>query len=316
MAYSEVATSIGSPDAVINQIVTFATANGWIADRNELSGSNRTATVHKSGSFIHLWNTDANNLRVIASTAFQDGVAPDSHTSKSPFEARANIKAGPYAKLYLFASNSPSEHLHAQIEMQSGLFRLVSFGEIEKVDAFTGGTYFDATFWYEETNVPSFRNTLTNTSHTCFDSDSTSAGSWRGGIRALADTIEWARFFSSSTTGQNRARTGLYSGQFNSGGGEGYLTSLHVLDVNTFDNRRVGFPIRVDVSRPNSLYSPLGTIPGIRYIRIDTLSPTQEVQDVDTLVWKMFPFVRKGTSPTNAAEDYSGWHGYAIQKTT
>ncbi len=311
MAYQEITTSIGSPDAVINQIVLFATAAGWTVERNNLVGSTRTATVRRSGVYIHIWNPDSVSVQIVGSTGYSSGSAPTAQPGGCLAIGRANIGVGPYAKLFLFAGTAPTEHVHIQIERQTGQCRMVSFGELEKVDAFTGGTFYDATCW-TETGTTVARNTWTNSSHPCFSSGSSIVTNF-GAVYAPADGKAWARFGPSDTT-NNRAWTGLATGTGNAVNGEGALTSLFNLDINAMDNRRVGHPIRVDVSRP-AVWSPLGVLPGVRYIRMDTFDFGQEVTDVDSLVWKMFPLVRKGSSPTNASEDYSGWHGYAILKT-
>lgn len=311
MAYQEVTTSIGTPDAVINQIVLFAAAAGWTVERNNLVGSSRTATLRRSGIYIHLWNPDAVSVQIVGSTGYSAGAAPNAQPGGSPSIGRANIGVGPYAKLFLFAGTSPTEHVHIQIERQTGLCRMVSFGELEKVDAFTGGTFYDATCWTETGSAVS-RGAWTNSSHPCFASGAPIVNNF-GAVHAPADGKTWARFNSSDST-SNRAWTGLNNGTGDTASGEGALTALFNLDINAMDNRRVGHPIRVDVSRP-AVWTPLGVLPGVRYIRMDVFDFGQEVTDVDSLVWKIFPMVRKGSSPTGAAEDYSGWNGYAILKT-
>lgn len=296
--YAEVATNIGTPAEVIDRIGAFAQSAGWTIVANTLAGSNRTLILRKSGSFVQFANTNTTDLTVRASN--QQGA------DFAPFTATANLGAGPYAKLYLFADEVPTEHVHVVFELSAGLVRLASFGEVEKTGAWAGGTFFDTTYWSASATS---RGNWMSSSHALFSRD---RGTACGGVRVDAESLKWANFNNSSSGSFLHCDTGISA----NGQSAGYLKTHVDLDLNAHNQRRIGRPIKLAVLRAGGNYSPIGFLPGIRFIRIDTFNFGQERPDPDGTMWKIFPLVRKGLppNPNNSTLDYSDLYGYAIRK--
>lgn len=308
MAYSEQTAS--SPDDIINKVAAFASANGWTIDANTLSGSNRTLTLRNGTDYIHVYNTDTANIRVRASVGYTAGQAPANHPNPSG-EALANLGVGPYTKIYMFANAAPSPHIHVVIELTGGIFRFVSFGMLEKLGAWTGGTYVDASYW--STNQ-SYRYQWMTYHSPLFDSYSN--GAQRGNIRVDIALDGRANAWADLTyNGAYRAYTGLFGGQSSQSDGNGYLMSQFYNRNNaSFSGQVTLGTIGVDVQRVGGLWSPLGAYPAVRYLNMARFNPGQEVP-VGTDTWKVFPMCRKGAGSFAGNADYSDNHAYAFLKT-
>lgn len=296
--YLEVATNIGSPAEVIDRIGAFAQSAGWTIAANTIVGSNRTLIVRKSGNFVQLANVNAADITVRGSTA--------QGSDFSSFTATANLGAGPYAKVYLFADEVPTEHVYAVVEMSAGFVRVIAFGEVEKTGVWSGGTFFDATNWSTGNTT---RGSWQSQNHALFSVDRSPSS---GGVRVDAESLKWANFGGSSAGSYLRCDTGISA----NGQSSGYLKTHVDLDLNDHNQRRIGRPIKLGVLRAGSQYSPIGFLPNIRFIRIDTFNFGQEVADPDGGTWKIFPLTRKGLppNPNNSTLDYSDVYGYAIRK--
>jgi len=177
---------------------------------------------------------------------------------------------------------------------------------LEKIGAWTGGTYFDATNWSTGNTTRGFWATG---SHATFSTDRAPSC---GGVRVDAEGLKWANFGASSSGSYLRCDTGVSA----NGQSNGYLKNHIDLDQNAHDQGRIGRPIKLGVLRAGGLYSPIGFLPNIRFLRIDTFNFGQERDDPDGATWKIFPLTRKGlpTNPNNSTLDYSDIYGYAIRK--
>lgn len=318
MAYSEV--SVSSPDDVISKIATFATANGWTVDRNTLSGSNRTLTIRKGGSdYIHIYNTDATNVRVRASVGYSAADAPSAQPNVSA-EKKITLGSGPYTKLFLMGNDSPAPHIHAIIEMTGGVYRMISVGLLDKLGAWTGGTYVDGTEWSTSASLRYYWNNSTNSALFDCRNIATSWGSVRCDIPLDGRANAWAEL---KYNAAYRAVTGLFGGLENSVNdssatgniGNGYLTTQFYNRNNPpFSGQPSLGNIVVDVYRVGGMFSTIGSYPNVRYLNIGRYSPGQEIT-VGSETWKVFPMARKAVGTSAANADASNDHGYAFLKT-
>jgi hypothetical protein len=308
MAYQE-NTTAASPADLINVIATFAAANGWTVERNNLAGSNRTVTLKRAETdYIHLYNTATSALSVLGSVSYNSAVQPPSETLRGN-PASCNVLTGPYTRTYLFADDSPAPHIHAVIEITAGVFRTLSFGLLEKAGVYTGGTYYDATTW-ENTNSNS--QTWNTTSHACFESN-TLNGSLRVDIPADSRSNAWTGLADFTLF------NGLGSAISNSTENppRGFLTTLaYNRNLAPFSGNTILAPIANYVNRVGGLRSPVGVFPNVRYLRMDRYIPGEEIS-IGGDTWKVFPFVRQGNGPGGSGlAPYSAQHAYAFKKVT
>lgn len=348
MAYQEVVTP-ATPAAVIDAIRAFAEANGWTVMRNNLVGNNRTVTLKRPETdYVHIYNLDLNNIYLRMSIAYAAGTAPDAMADRSQ-RAWCNVQAGPYTKLFLFADSSPSAHVHCILEANTaGMYYHASFGMVDKLDAWTGGTYVDGTFWsntwptsaqridYYSAN---YTSALFGNDHTSDTNPMSTAYTTRvsGGVRcdipgdSRANT--WAGFSAqpfNSTTAADTAfpmNTGVSAAGLPNAAnpstnaatsvGNPLTTLVQYSDDNAFSNRAVFHPIEFAVGRIGGYGSPVGRAPNIRLCNISKFTDGQEIT-IGSDVWKIFPMFKRGqgtfTSP-NIYTPGSGVYGYAYLKT-
>lgn len=309
MAYQE--TTGNSPDDVIDKIATFAAAAGWTIATNSLVGSNRTLVMQKSGDYIQIWNTDTSNIFITGYIGYVPGTAFNLQVGYAGNYAQTNLGTGPYANVFMFADDNPSEHVHVVIELAGGVFRHLSFGMLDKLGTWTGGTYFDATIW---STSPSQEYLWNGFSGVMFDYSRSNAGSRWGAVRcdipADSKTDAWAYFRNSQSY---RLFTGLDSGGSNQSDGRGYLTTqFYNRNDPPFSGQVTLGTIAVYVIRTGGFWSPIGTVPNCRYLNMARYSPGQE-PSVASDAWKVFPFCRKGTGSSGSGP-FSNNHAFAFKK--
>lgn len=305
MAYQE--TTGLTPEDVINKIAAFSAANGWTVDTNTLVGSVRTLVLHKSGDYIHIWNDASNNILISGSIGYVPGTAYNLQTGYAGNYSYSNLGAGPYTNVFMFADNSPSEHVYIAVELAGGIFRHIAFGMADKLGTWTGGTFFDATYWRLDGLGPNWNSF--NRSLFDWASGTGLYGGMRCDIAADGKTNAWALFHAGATY---RAFTGLSGGQSNQPGGTGYMTTqFYNRNAAPFSGQITVGTIRADVLRTGGLYSPACTFPNIRYLTMERYAPGQEIT-IGSDVWKVFPMCRKGVG--SGLLQYSDNHAYAYKK--
>ena len=313
MAYAELTAT--SPDDVIDKIATFASSNGWTIHRNTLVTTNRTLTLSKGTDYIHVYNTDNASIYLLISVGYNGSLAPSAQPNPSG-SAATNLLAGPYTKLYLFADSSPSNYIHVAVETSGGIFRHMSFGMMDKLGTWAGGTYVDGTYWRLDGQVAYYWNDH-HSALFCSRSyyPSTACGSIRCDIAQDSVTNGFARL--TDRVGY-RAYTGLYCGLSNNADGTGYLTSqFYNRNAAPFSSQVTLGTILADVSRTGGFWSTLGAFPNVRYLNIANFAPGQEIT-IGTDTWKVFPMLRKGVGTSGSTSGdipYSDNHGYAFKKT-
>ena len=310
MAYAENVAS--SPDDLIDKISTFAVSAGWTEDRNALVGSNRTVTLHKGGDYIHLWNDSDSSVRVIGSIGYDSGEVPLSQTLVAENQCVAPIGVGPYTKVYMFADNSPAEHVHVVIEATAGVFFHLSFGLLDKFGTYTGGTYFDASYWPHTS--PASQTYTGHWNKAIFDSTTApgyTAGTLPFNVRVdiPADSLS-NNWFAARSDATNKAVSGLNGSQ---PGPSPVLNTAYSRNSATFSGQILLHPIQVVVERDGGLWSSVGEFPNVRVTNIERYNPADEIT-IGSDTWKLFPFVRKGSSTNTLTEAYSQNRGYAYKK--
>lgn len=322
MAYSE-STGVSNPQTLIDAICTFAGANGWSVERNNLAGSNRTATLRIPGvtDYIHLSNVSGDQIQARVSVGYDGGAVPGAQPNVQPFSTRVNGLTGPYPRVYFFADN---ETVNIVIETsEANVWKHLCFGMLEKFGTYPGGTYVDGSWRGTSWLGDYISNGTHHVPFGMYASPSSESQPYPGCVRA--DDIEGGRnnFFhwfgdGSQSTTYGRAHCGICSW---AGVGQqvGWLGRLAGgADVNAFSGRSIGHPIVVFIDRTGSTLfrSPIGVVRNMRFINIAKFNNAQEFS-ISSDVWKVFPAQKRSllTSSASDAPDY-GTHtmGYAIKK--
>jgi len=314
MAYQNT-TSVAGPHEVIDQLMSFAAANGWTVDRNIEVGDTRSATLYKSGvtDYIHVYNTDSLYIRMRISVGYDDAALPADQPNVSR-EHVTSLRAGPYPKAFFFASG---DQVWATIGIAaSGQYRHFTFGRLDKAGAYTGGTYVDGTAWGDE-EVDRRGNFLFNRCPFIgMASNLLVADNWHGQIRADIPADSRANWFHAigAADGVSRAY-----GETGDGFTFGTAAGLALMaDKNAFSGRSIFHTIPLWVMRTGTptFYSLLGTVQDVRYCSLNKFEPEQEVT-IGSDVWKVFPVIAKRPMFATRGEtlpDASGEYGFAIKK--
>ena len=320
MAYTE-NTGIAGPAELIDAICTFLGANGWTVERNNLVGSNRTATVRVAGvtDYIHLYNVNTSEVRMLVSVGYDGSNPPPSSTNGQPFYQVTNGLTGPYPRVYFFHDNEAAHIVVSTILSQE--YRHLCFGMADKIGVYDGGTYADGT-WRNPDNYLGDLNGSGN--HVPFGGASNTSPASQalpsiGAIRCDIAADSRANFFhyfgdSGVHPTYGRAWTG-----WGSWSQDRYLGRIvGGADRNTFSGRSIGHPIQIDVVRTGSpsYLSPIAIIRNTRACNLTKLDVGQEIT-VGSDIWKVFPTIKKSMLANGGfnAPDY-GSHttGYAIKK--
>lgn len=314
MAYQEVLAP-ATAELIIDAIRSFAAANGWTVSRNDLVGSLRTLTLkHASSDYIHIWNEDADNLLICGSIGYNAALPPLSNPNASK-PGTSNVGEGPYTKLFLFADTTPTPYVHVVIETATaGVYRHLSFGMLEEIEAFTGGTYFDASWWSESGSPPA--PGYYNTNHAMFGYDVQTWGTtyqcgFRCDFAADSRTNQWFHIGAGASSSDPSAWAGIAPDS-------GISAVVEQCDENEMSNRSVFHPTDVKVNRVGGYYSRVGSHPNVRVANIKKYTPGDEIT-IGSDVWKIFPFCRKWTPQLNVNspvyDQHSDYFAYAYKKT-
>jgi hypothetical protein len=307
MAYQ--LTNATSVEDLIDKIVDFAQTNGWTVDRNGLVGSLRTATVHKSGNYINLFNDDTIGVRVRGAVGYDSGAAGGAQPNQGVSECYCNCGSGPFSNVFLFAG---TEYVFTVVEIASGIFRHIAFGELVKFGTFTGGTFYDAT--RADTSVEA-NSAFSSRSHRLFDNGwGNSTGLGGGGVRCDFDgeTNYFAPFRSRGDYATPTASGGMGGTTGSNVEASERVTKFYVHSVNEWTGVTPLQPVMIRVERDAGFWTSIGEVPGIRFLNMDRYAPGDEFT-IGSDTWKVFPWVRKGTSGSGT-EQYSQNYALAYLK--
>ncbi|MGH8074281.1 MAG: hypothetical protein ACREO4_09425 [Lysobacter sp.] len=315
-------TNASSLENLVDKIAQFAVAAGWTQHKNTIAGSLRTIALRKGGDYIHIWNSSTTVLNISGSVGFTSGNAPRSQPNQSIRYNFATTGAGPFANVFMFADNSPAEHVHVAIEIAGGFFRHFSFGLLDKTCAgtYAGGTYFGCINWDTST---SRRGQLTSTYHNWMFGGGSQAGANGGGVRVDhgALTNYFAPFIAAiyTTQGTEPVASGLVLAESTADSGnygDAYrqMSGYYDRSVNSWMGITPMKPIQVRLERPGNYFSMLGEVPNIRFIRMDRFTPGEETTLGTSEVWKIFPMIRQMASWSSGEPEGSVQGGFAYKK--
>lgn len=273
----------GSGEAL--QLTKGAMACTFIADTTASTGAN-------PGPYFGCYQHDAYNAG--------NGTENQANASEKCF---ANGMAGPYVAYHFMAGEEQgSEYLYVVVETAAGTFkhigvgRLVGFGELQQ------GTFAFASNWSYSSSWISTWNIDTHA--VPFDERESTSAPWPGTvIREDGDDLS-PRWF--------HARQSASSATYLRGGvrrsGESVYSPM-LCGASAITGRAVLFPCWMAGARGSSYFSPLGYPPGMRWVKLDYLSPG-DILTLGTDQWRVFPVIRKNGGP---GQPTSGTYGYAYR---
>lgn len=320
------ATNASSLENLIDKIAQFAVAAGWTQHKNTIGSGLRIVALRKGGDYIHIWNTTTSVLNIRGSVGFTSGAAPTAQPNQSARLGTSTFGTGPFANVFMFADNSPAEHIHVVTEIRGGVFAHISFGMLDKTCAgtYTGGTYFDVSFW----DATSYRRYTPWSAyhHWLFGSLGQSAALTVGSVRA--DHGSLTNYFApftvaiNTTVGTEPIANGLGGGStdtstsesLNYGDAARFVSGFYSRSINSWMGVTPMMPIQVRLERAGAYFSLLGEVPNIRFLNMSRFTPGEEVTLGTSDVWKIFPMRRQNEGVNGDTEDSSSQVALAFKK--
>lgn len=287
MAYSTGTAS--SASNLISAIAGFASGLGW-----STSGSAPSIEISKGGVVAAFSSPSSGDVQI-------------AWNGSPSFSGTAHAFVGSWpADYYLFGNVSPDpDQIICIINYDAIDYRYVGFGLISKFGSWTGGEWFGAS---SKTLDPNQNLSMVTGNLTgrlggtgAFGIEGAAVGPQTGAyLQSAIDGAGWisSEFFESPYFQMSRVNHRLFQAQ-----------------PNAWNQQAVLLPWLLAQSRPDGLFSLIGELSNVRFLRIDNLNPG----DVITLGsddWQCFPILRKDSIVRNGSDvNYgSGTFGWAFKK--
>ncbi|XAO53903.1 hypothetical protein [Pseudomonas phage Max] len=316
MAY-ETGSATGPNDMLI-KLRDFAAAQGWTVNRDVAAGSGRELCLSKGTAYFNLRSyqnetivingssqSGKYGIAINGSDSYAGGSAWDRQpgyplrtSSSGGDQGHANLPLpiyfGPFPSYHLFAPDSKTIYL--ELEVASTIFQRLGFGSLDLFNpaAPGGGRFFYATggnhpavsgstAWLNN-EIDTGTRSLEEVPFRAADYSTTSdmSGSF---LRAQFESFDnWC--------GSARSAANTQMFQACQGGGV-HDKVLRDYSPNPLNGVGLLLPNIVSVNRNNEFLSPVGVVPGMRYMDMTLYQPGEEFSlGPDT--WKVFPWYQKG----------------------
>lgn len=321
----QTASGITSLDNLLTALANFANSNGFTKLTNiVVSGRQSDMYVLQKGSmywwFLGFSATDGDfgtygeiECRMMTTAPTEGNRETTALGQSQPTRIwLGNKPDGTYATYWFFAD---SNAIHAVIELGTGQYTHLSFGDTEKQYSFTGGEYLDGTgvtsisLGYSGSGF-----TLNNSYLSAVFGGATSQIARNGYLyypyESHGDQRDWSVLTVSTTSSIESRRTVMPAPISTEATA---LSDLLGLGPNLFNDRAPTYPIIMRTwdnraSGGTQLYDPASHIHNARLLNIETITP-QDLVDTD---WMVFPqFSKEGD---NTLHPVTGDKGVAYKK--
>ena len=310
MAYATSAAN--DPNELLDKLRSFAQGNGWVIDgwRDRTTKVGKALSAH-AGSLHATFLTELTAgdsarpgpfVGVFGHTGYAANTNADVQAEASS-PVWANYIQGPYSAVHFFGRTTPQPYLHIVLETQAGTFKHFGTGRLITRGAVNSGQYVYGSQWYYDAtyiNSPDdYRHAM------AFDDHWSNYVSPTTRVRADFDGVA-PRWHGVSDAG-NDSRA-LYCGWRRRAAP---INLLKEIGHSTLTGRAPGQPLWCAVPRGADLISDVGHPPDLRFIRLDSYAPGEELV-LGSDRWKVFPVHRKNG---HAGTPNSGVYGYAYRIT-
>ena len=305
-----------SLDDFLSQLVSFAVANAGFANEGAVtssvgSGSRTVQRLLKGG--VRWWFTRSTTSTNINASMSYSAFASGANISTAPTTSVADAQSawthmntwaftGPYVGHYFFTDGTC---VHAVLEVASGVFNHISFGNVSKFGTWTGGEYLTGgyyTFTTTTGGITTYGNAFGINYHSRPFNDESDANAITTGrtMVRLANTAASADF--QGVRGVSLDSHSMFVGVAqNSGQDIGSMYTRLLRDAPNETTARTplfpGFFRRYDSA--SGLYRLAGTIPYAAFMK---MSADMNAKDIINTDWQVFPItMRTGGDATLAA---------------
>lgn len=314
--------SAASAPALLDLFRSFAQDQGWTINRNVVAGSGRELCISKGASFFNFraYNNETMVVNGISangksgiSVNGSDGYGAGNAWDQQPGYPRRTsasggdqghammplvLSPGPFPTYHFFAPDSKT--LFCELECVSGVFLRFGCGALDLFNpsAPGGGRFFYATGGSHVTNSSSNSLWLGG----AMDSPNTALevvpfrladyASSDGGGGLSGSMVRVASGSFDNWAGSARSGGGLYQAMCCQGGG---CHDKVLRDYSPDPMNGIGLllPNVVALNLGNEFLSPIGVVPGMRYMDMTGYQPGEEF-NLGSDVWKVFPWYQKG----------------------
>lgn len=310
MAYATSAAN--DPNELLDKLRLFAQGAGWSVDglRDRTSKVGKALSLHADNLYAtfltELSGGDGNRPPPFIGTFGHTGYAANSNAdlqAEASVPSWTNYAQGPYSAVHFFGRTQPVPYLHIVLETQAGTFKHFGTGRLVTAGVVNTGQYAYGSQWYYDAN---YINNPDDYRHAvAFDDYWTNYNSSVTRVRADYDGIA-PRWQAVSDTDSDPRRLLC--------GWRGRAAPINLLKDSghsTLTGRAPGQPLWCAVPRGAGLFSDIGHPPDLRFIRLDSYAPGEELP-LGTDRWKVFPVHRKNGP---AGTPNSGVYGYAYRIT-
>ena len=321
MAY-ETGTSSSVID-LLDKFRLFAIAQGWTVNRWVTAGSGRELCIQKGSAYFNFraWSNEAMlvngtstdnkyGITMNGSDGYAGGNAWDrqpgypvrlSSTGDDQYHALFPLvtTTGPFPTYHFFAPDSKT--LYAEVEVTTGTFQRWGCGSLDLFNpaAPGGGRFIYSTASQHVTNGTGVTDWLgvdaENPSYACElvpfrNADFTTDNGTSGRSSASIVRAAFSSFDNWAGSGSTAADTGLpYACQ----GGGCHDKVLRDYSPNPLNGIGLLLPNIVSLNIGNEYLSPIGVVPGMRYMDMTNYLPGDEFT-IGSDTWKVFPWYVKG----------------------
>ena len=299
---------------LLDKLRLFCIAQGWTVNRWTTSTGVRELCIQKGDMYFNMKSVDNATLLVNGSNTSSkygiaingsDGYAGGSQWDQQPGYPVRTASAtnpqwvallpfvtsvGPFVAYHFFAIG---DNIHVEVEVTTGCFHRMGFGKLSTFGTVTGnGRFFYATVGSHETGSVSGSSWLGDHIDGSYSHDegpfrrpgSNASARKASAVRCNVDGIDgWA------STGQQLT----YSPTAMAATAVTYEDPVWHLKASPLNGLSPMVPIVVSIMRSDLYMSPLGVVPGIRYLDMGDLLAGEEFSlGMDT--WKVFPLYQKG----------------------
>jgi len=311
------ATATGTSTSLKNfsdSFLAFAVANTGFTDAGTVAmtaggGDVDAHSVTKSGVTFVFVTAQASEFitnsvqRMEMRMCYAAPVAATAWTVSNPVGQQGLTQMGVFGAGLTFSSPhwffTDGVACHAVLEIFPNVFSHLSFGQLEKYGAYTGGEYITSTYFFAKSGTTPFPYLQSLSNHMPFAESNN--GTNTGYVR-YAQGGNDEDDFAPMGTATNTLASGFFQNSkgivhyndanLGPGAGSGIVGSLFVNSPSAFNLRAMLIPIRFllrDTTTTTLQYHPAGCVGGVRLVNIKELDPEAVIDNN----WQVFPLAQK-----------------------
>lgn len=307
---------------LLDKLRIFSTANGWTQNYfgARTAGAGQALQLTKGAQAVtFIADTAAGNTNnpgpyfgAYSHNTYSAGNGTENQAQGSA-KCYANAMPGPFqAYHFVTGAERGADYLYVIVEVTAGTYKHAGVGKLVAMGALNTGAFAFGSSWsYNPSSTNDISNLFSTWHAIPFDSaEEISRPGPATQIRADSDgvTPRWYDSYGSGSFG-GRFGGGFRATNSSLGNKRGTVLGPVQRGLSAMTGRALLVPCWVYGERASSLASLLGYPPGIRWVRLDNLTPG-DILTLGADQWKVFPIIRKNGA---VGQVNSAGYGYAYK---